>query len=207
MLSDLWAASLFVLSFFPSCLLALFYPGNAFRGSGGWLSRGEREEWLTEDPGVVGVEAVQVCSPGPPGDEVEPNWFVNVEPSGTNKKWGSNLFSSWGGRGPSGQTGWITHARPNPHSSGFYDTVSFNSSATFIKDKVSLFVCCSGFVDHLYNPAPIGLQCHQLHKKRWSEPGDKDLLGKLEKHMGAPAGSKRSGLLIDASAETRPPVS
>ena len=59
-------ASLFYLFFF-SCLLALFYPGEAFLGIRGVI-KARRDGGVVdrETPGVVGVEAGRFVAPVPP---------------------------------------------------------------------------------------------------------------------------------------------
>lgn len=136
----------------PLCFIFFFlpprplYPGKAFWGSGGWLRRGETEEWSTKDPRVMGVEAGRFVAPVPPDDEVEPNWFVNVEPSGT-ERWDSNLFSflRWEVEGVGGiRRNGLDYAHTTSHTSslGFND-ISSSFSLTY-----------SPFVGDIYsNPA------------------------------------------------------
>lgn len=72
MLGDSCAASLFVLSFFFSCLLALFTQAK-LSGDQGVIKARRDGGVVDRGPQGGGGGGGQVCSPGPPGDEVEPN--------------------------------------------------------------------------------------------------------------------------------------
>lgn len=113
--------------FFSLASLAPFTQPRLSWGSRGWLRWGETEEWSSENPRVLEVGAV------PPGDEVELNWFVNVEPSGT-ERWASNLFSFL-----RGEAGWITRTCCM-YSVGFYDISLSSFSLTFGDNVLLLWV-------------------------------------------------------------------
>lgn len=113
--------------FFFLASLAPFTQPRLSWGSRGWLRWGETEEWSSENPRVLEVGAV------PPGDEVELNWFVNVEPSGT-ERWASNLFSFL-----RGEAGWITRTCCM-YSVGFYDISLSSFSLTFGDNVLLLWV-------------------------------------------------------------------
>lgn len=106
----------------PLCFIFFFflpprplYPGKAFWGSGGWLRRGETEEWSTEGPRVVGVEVGRFVAPVPPvmrWSLIDLSMWSHL----AQKDGAPTCSPSWGGRWGhqerwAGLHTWCTHTR------------------------------------------------------------------------------------------------